>query len=179
MNAAEYITVRPRRNSDLPALAVVLARVHHRDRYPVEGVAHPVSWLTPPNTIASWTSTANNTPIGQIALVEADPQDEAVRLWSRQVGGDPSALVAIARLFVDPEYRARGAGRLLVTAALNHTNGLKRVAILDVMCKDLAAIRLYETLGGHCLGRVSHQYGESLTESARVFAFTSSCGWFR
>lgn len=33
------LTIRPRREEDLPDLAAVLVRVHALDRYPVEGMA--------------------------------------------------------------------------------------------------------------------------------------------
>jgi ribosomal protein S18 acetylase RimI-like enzyme len=74
-------------------------------------------------------------------------------------------------LFVDPEHRTVGAGRMLMTAALDHASSVGRSVALDVMAKDRGAIRLYERLGGQRLGETVHFYGTDSVEPSLVFAF--------
>ena len=166
--------VRERRTSDLPALATVLVRVHDQDGYPVEGVADPVGWLEHPHALQSWTAVVAGIPIGQVTLVIADPDDDAAQTWTDETGGSVADLAIVVRLFVDPDHRSDGAGRLLMVAALDHASQTRRSVALDVMAKDQAAIRLYEQLGARRIGAVTHHHGDGLTEPAVVFAFPSA-----
>lgn len=45
------VLVREREADDLEKTAAGLVEVHETDGYPVEGVADPVQWLTPPDVI--------------------------------------------------------------------------------------------------------------------------------
>lgn len=166
--------VRERREADLPALAAVLVRVHDQDGYPVEGVADPVGWLAHPHALQSWTAVVADVPIGQVTLVAADSADDAAQAWTEDTSGSVADLAIVVRLFVDPDHRSVGAGRLLMAAALDHADQVGRSVALDVMAKDHAAIRLYEQLGARRLGAVAHSHGDNLTEPAIVFAFPSS-----
>lgn len=167
-------TVRERRDTDLPDLAAALVRVHARDGYPVEGVADPVAWLKHPHALQSWTAVVKGSPIGQVTLTEADPHDDAARAWLEKTDGSPGELAILVRLFVEPAHRSSGAGRLLMTAALDHAYHVGRAVALDVMSKDAAAIRLYERLGAHRIGEIVHHHSDGLTEPAIVFAFSST-----
>lgn len=169
--STDECTVRERAEADLPALAAVLVRVHDRDGYPVEGVADPVGWLDHPHALQSWTAVVAGVPIGQVTLVIADPDDDAAQTWTDETGGSVADLAIVVRLFVDPDRRSVGAGRLLMAAALDHANQTRRSVALDVMAKDQAAIRLYEQLGARRIGAVTHHHGDGLTEPAVVFAF--------
>nr|WP_233257416.1 GNAT family N-acetyltransferase [Promicromonospora sp. AC04] len=73
------------------------------------------------------------------------------------------------RLFVDPDHRGSGAGRLLMEAAANYarTNGL--AIAFDVILKYRAAIRLYERLGAERIADLAHEYGDGFTEPAAVY----------
>lgn len=165
-------TVRERQDNDLPALAAVLERVHAHDGYPVEGVADPRAWLEHPHAIRSWTAVVDDAPVGQITLTSADPDDDTARIWTEHTGGLTSELIVIARLFVDPDHRTIGVGRKLMHAALDHARNLARPVALDVMAKDRDAIRLYERLGGHRLGKITHRHTSGRGESGFVFAFS-------
>lgn len=164
-------TIRTRLTEDLPALAEVLVRVHERDGYPVEGIADPAGWLNHPRALASWTAVIEDVPVGQVTLTSADPDEDAARIWADRTGGQASELAVVVRLFVDPEHRTVGAGRMLIAAALDHARALGRSVALDVMAKDRDAIRLYERLGGQRLGDVVHRHSADLAEQAVVFAF--------
>jgi GNAT superfamily N-acetyltransferase len=163
------LTIRPRRDADLPDLAAALVRVHAQDGYPVEGVADPEAWLRHNHELQSWTAVEDGKPIGQITLTRATPDDDAAKAWRDRTGGDVERLAIPARLFVDPDHRGSGAGRLLMEAAVGfaQTGGL--AIAFDVMLKDRAAIRLYERLGAQRVGDLTHQYGDGLTEPAAVY----------
>ncbi|GAA4695667.1 Acetyltransferase (GNAT) family protein [Promicromonospora umidemergens] len=77
------------------------------------------------------------------------------------------------RLFVDPDHRGSGAGRLLMEAAVDFAQGQGLAIAFDVMLKDRAAIRLYERLGAVQIATFTHQYGDGLTEPAAVYAVPS------
>lgn len=163
------VTIRSRRDEDLSDLAAVLVRVHGLDGYPVEGVADPERWLRHPNELQSWTAIEDNTPIGQITLTQGQPNDDAALAWHEHTGGDVSQLAIPARLFVDPNHRGSGAGRLLMEEALTFARARGLAVALDVILKDRAAIRLYERLGAKRIRDVTHQYGDGLSADSAVY----------
>ncbi|WP_419706857.1 N-acetyltransferase family protein [Promicromonospora sp. NFX87] len=163
------VTIRPRREEDIPALAAVLVRVHELDGYPVEGVADPNGWLRHNQELQSWTAVEGDQPIGQITLTRARPDDTAAQAWHTHTGGEVGRLVIPARLFVDPDHRGSGAGRSLMKAAVDFAHAEGNPVAFDVMLKDHAAIRLYERLGAERIQVLEHRYGSSLTEPAAVY----------
>lgn len=166
------VTIRIRREEDLPALAAALVRVHELDGYPVEGVADPEGWLRHNHELRSWIAIDDGEPIGQITLTHGEPDDDAARVWSGHTGGDVGRLAIPARLFVDPDHRGAGAGRLLMSAAVNYARAQGLAVAFDVMLKDRAAIRLYERLGAERIGEVAHKYGNHETESAAIYTLS-------
>ena len=163
------VTIRPRREEDIPALAAVLVRVHELDGYPVEGVADPENWLRHDRELQSWTAVEDETPIGQIALIRAEPGDDAAHIWQEKTGGEFDDLTIPVRLFVHPDHRGTGAGELLMKAATSFARSRGLAVAFDVMLKDRAAIRLYERLGAHRIATMNHRYGNGLFEPAAVY----------
>lgn len=170
----EAITIRQRRDADLPALAAALIRVHAVDGYPVEGVADPEAWLRPPHELMSWTAEEAGTPIGQITLTRATADDDVAQVWHELTGGDIARLAIFARLFVDPDHRTSGIGQRLITAAVGHAHALGLSVAFDVMEKDQAAIRLYERMGARRLGAITHRHSDGLSEPAAVYVAATS-----
>lgn len=163
------VEIRPRDPDDLPELAQVLVRVHAQDGYPVEGVTDPSGWLTPPGELAAWTALLNGRPIGHMSLTQASETDDAAVTWQRATGQDISELAIPVRLFVDPQHRQRGAGRLLMLAAHTFAGQHGLAMAFDVMLKDRDAIRLYEAVGCERLGVIPHEHGDGQTEPAAVY----------
>lgn len=162
---------RPARDLTSDSTTPALVRVHALDGYPVEGVDDPSALLHPQGEIASWVAEVSSTPIGQVSLTGATAAEDAARLWCNTTGGDAAGLALLARLFVDPDHRSCGAGRLLVEASVDHARGSGLAIALDVMEKDHAAIRLYESLGARRLGSITHYHSEDLAEPGAVYAF--------
>ncbi|GAB3172344.1 hypothetical protein GCM10027059_41880 [Myceligenerans halotolerans] len=163
------LTIRLRRDEDVPGLASALVRVHELDGYPVEGVADSEVWLRHDQELRSWTALKNDTPIGQITLTRAEADDDAARAWHEHTGGDIDRLAIPARLFVDPDHRGGGVGRLLMRTALDYARAQGLAIAFDVMLKDHAAIRLYLSLGAQHIVDLTHHYGDGLTEPAAVY----------
>lgn len=168
------VTIRDRRDSDLPELARILVRVHDVDGYPVEGVADPNAWLHSPTELRSWTALVDGVPVGQITLNAATEHDDAARVWTRHTGGDTTDLAIPARLFIDPDHRGSGLGRQLMTTAIHCATALNRAVAFDVMDKDEAAIRLYENLGARRIESITHRHSDGLTEPGGVYVVDPS-----
>ncbi|WP_419705174.1 GNAT family N-acetyltransferase [Promicromonospora sp. NFX87] len=163
------LTIRSRREEDLPSLASTLVSVHAVDGYPVEGVADPKAWLRHPREIQSWTAAQDGEPIGQVTLARAQPEDDAAVAWHEYTGGDVDRLAVLARLFVAPGHRGSSAGRLLMETARDFARSRRLAVALDVMLKDRGAIRLYERLGAERISDIDHRYGDGLTEAGVVY----------
>jgi GNAT superfamily N-acetyltransferase len=163
------VVIRRRSDSDLPQLAQVLVRVHAADGYPVEGVADPQAWLTPPREVAAWTALLPGQPIGQISLTRAADDDDAAILWQRATGGDIGKLVIPVRLFIDPPHRRLGAGAQLMLAAHSYSTIHSLAMAFDVMLKDQAAIQLYEAVGCRRIGIVEPHHSYGMVEPAAVY----------
>ncbi|MGH3997810.1 MAG: GNAT family N-acetyltransferase [Pseudonocardiaceae bacterium] len=168
------LEVRPRAAADLPALADVLVKVHALDGYPVEGVANPIEWLTPPRTFEAWTAVYNGRPIGQATLTHPGAEDDAARIWHETTGGDLDGLAIPARLFIGPDHRQHGAGGALLSAVREHAESHGLAVAFDVMLKDRAAIRLYESAGCTRIGLIEHYHGDGQVEPAAVYVIDRS-----
>jgi GNAT superfamily N-acetyltransferase len=108
-------------------------------------------------------------PVGQITLAHATADDDAARVWHERTGDDISRLALLVRLFVDPDHRGAGAGRVLIRTAADHARALNRSVAFDVMKKDRTAIRLYEQMGAIPIGDITHHHSDDLNEPAVVY----------
>lgn len=163
------LQIRSRKTADLPPLAEILIRVHARDGYPVEGVSHPIAWLTPSRQIAAWTALLNDRIIGQIAVKKAEHDDVAIT-WQEVTGRGIEELAIPARLFIDPDYRRKGAGKSLLRACREFAENEGLHIAFDVMLKDQAAITLYESEGYTKIGTADHHHSAGLVEPAVIYS---------
>jgi len=87
----------------------------------------------------------------------AEMEGKAVGLaWGRIVKADP-AVAHLYQVWVAPEYRGLGIGRLLIEAVIawaraNRGSGSTRLLELGVTCGDTPARRLYESVGFQAVG---------------------------
>lgn len=169
--AQDAPVIRPRVESDIPQAAAGLVEVHAADGYPVEGVSRPEAWLTPPGFLAAWVAEITGKVVGHVAISRSNGE-EAVSLWLDQGGADADKVAVLARLFVVPEARNRAIGERLTSAAVAYAQAKGMRLVLDVMTKDLAAIRLYRRLGWTKLGIAVHTFGEE-RQTAEALCFVS------
>ena len=170
-------TIRPRDLTDLPKTATLLAKVHARDSYPVQGVQHAEAFLSSPSTLCAWVAVRpSGEIIGHVALSSPSPSDPAVALWKAQNRSEPVAV--LERLFVDPSARGEGlAGRLMgVAVAEAGRRGLR--AVLFALVKDQAAMRLYvregwEEFGGSMYG---YEGGDGMMTRMEAVCFVAPLG---
>lgn len=155
---SERAVIRLRRPEDVQDAAAALIEVHRTDGYPVEGVNHSEAWLTPSDLVEAWIAELAGRVVGHVA-VSRPANDEAVSLWAKEVAEEGKPIATLARLFVLPEARRQAVGERLVRAATDYARQLDLRLVLDVMAKDVSAIRLYERLGWRKFGVAVHRYG--------------------
>jgi GNAT superfamily N-acetyltransferase len=141
------VIVRPRADSDLPALVEALRAVHERDGYPVRWKADPAGWLTPDALQGAWVVEHAGGPVGHAALVAVQPDEAAALTWSAAAGQPVERLSCLTRLFVALGARGLGGGAALLDAALAHARAAGRTAVLEVSPADAPAVALYSRHG--------------------------------
>lgn len=177
MRPDSITTIRPRTPTDLPKTASLLAKVHARDSYPVQGVQRAEAFLSSPSTLSAWVAVRpSGEVIGHAALSSPSLSDPAVALWKTQDRSEPIAV--LERLFVDPAARGEGlAGRLMrVAVAESGRRGLR--AVLFALVKDQAAMRLYVREGWEEFGRSMYEYesGDGMRTSMEAVCFVAPLG---
>ena len=138
------VTVRARQPSDSAALYQVISRVHVRDGYPVEGPSP--SFLDPKDTLVAFTAIFHDRVVGHVLVHAPSSSLGAVAAWVSQ-GGDLEKTAVLGRLFVDPEARSLGLGRKLIERCREWAGERGMTLVLDVLRKDIEAIKLYEKMG--------------------------------
>ncbi|WP_434967705.1 GNAT family N-acetyltransferase [Janibacter indicus] len=164
------VEIRPTIPADLDSLADVLVDVHAADGYPVEGVEDPSAWLRLSAPIGQWTALHESRPVGHVALVRPDAGDAGPRLLSKQEEFPLEEIAVLARLFVAPDHRGRSVAERLVRVAeaCARAEGLR--VSLEVMMKDVAAIRLYKKLGWKSIGEFEYAHGSNERTRALIMA---------
>lgn len=150
------VEIRPTIPADLDALAGVLVRVHEVDGYPVEGVKDPAAWLALSDPIGEWTALLDGRPVGHVAILRPAPEDGAPKALVEQGGASLHEIGVLARLFVDPGARGKSCATKLLCVATRAAAEAELHLVLDVMKKDVSAIRLYLTKGWRPLAEFEH-----------------------
>lgn len=165
------VVVRPRAAVDLDACATLLIEVHGTDGYPVEGVADPISWLTPTTLAGAWVGELEGAVVGHALVSTPTAADDAARLWEER---EPRAqMLVFGRLFVGTVGRNHGIGERLVRTAMAYAAEREQRLVLDVMDKDRAAIRLYERIGWQHIGTATHHFGAGGRTTAQCYVAPS------
>lgn len=154
-----YAVIRAIQDADIPGAAAALVQVHTTDGYPVEGVAQPTEWISSPAVAQAWVADVGGRIIGHVAVMRPQRED-AVTLWHALSRDDEASIGVLARLYVVREARGHSVGEGLVQAALAYAKERGMRLVLDVMTKDVSAIRLYERMGWRVIGRATHAFGD-------------------
>lgn len=155
----DQILIRPRHDSDIPALSNILRSVHTSSGYPVEGVSNPSSFINPPDLLKAWVTLHKDRIVGHVAILPTSPNNLTARIYA-ETGGDVTKITSLGRLFVDPEVRGKGFGKSLVGAAEQWAKAEGLRLLLTVLEKDEVAKRMYEKLGWEILEKHVYNDGE-------------------
>jgi GNAT superfamily N-acetyltransferase len=158
------VLIRARRDADLNACADLVREVHSRDRYPRFLPADIARFLNPPDQFGCWIADLNGEVAGHVALV-ARGLPATMEIAASALGRPADELAVVARLFVSPRARGRGAGRLLLNAATAEARSRGLHPVLDVDIELPAAIALYESAGWTRAGQLTVRWPDH--ESAR------------
>lgn len=152
------LTIRPRRDDDLPALGSVLVEQQsasgypHRDPLPMPGA----DFVARSGTLATWTADLDGAPVGHIAILPVlDPassrEPELAHLWMTGHGLPAERLAEIGVYFTATHVRGTGVGGALMRTALAELATRDLAPCLDVI-PDHAAIDIYRRTGWREVG---------------------------
>jgi ribosomal protein S18 acetylase RimI-like enzyme len=173
-DAQAAVRIRPRTDADVPECAALLREVYALDGYPVEGVDDAVGWMYPAGMMSSWVAEESGRVLGHVAVCEPREGDAAVSMIVEKTGIAKSDVAVLARLFIGPAARGKGAGRMLARAAFDYAKENRFCVVFDVMEKDRSAIGMYESMGCVFLGSTSHHVPSGGTFLARCYAAPGS-----
>lgn len=160
------LSLRPRKDADLPALVRLLRQVHDHDGYPSAWPDSPAGFVAPPDELGAWVALGGGEVLGQVVLRHFGAElSEAGALpaWAALAGLPPERLGLVSRLFVAPAARRQGVAVALLRRAAAEAELLGRRGLLDVVSTSHAAAALYEREGWQRLGTVPAPWNPQLS----------------
>jgi GNAT superfamily N-acetyltransferase len=155
----DALHIRPRRDTDIPVLAQILARQQAETEYPFEWpLPFPVErFIHRPGELAAWVAELDGRVVGHVALHAVGTEDgsggELSRLWSSAHGVGVERLRAVGVLFADRRLAGRGIGSALLETATRHALADGGAPVLDVVPHHPAPVGLYRSRGWQEVGR--------------------------
>ena len=145
--------VRVRTDADLDACERLVRAVHNNDGYPRRLPRDLRRFMVWHSLLCAWVAEADGAIVGHVAL-HAAGAPEIMALAHRITAQTPEHFGVVARLLVAPVARRTGLGRRLLLTAVENAceRGLK--PMLEVTADLEPAIRLYESCGWVCAGKV-------------------------
>jgi GNAT superfamily N-acetyltransferase len=162
------VEIRPRADADLAACERLAEVVHVHDGYPVYLPGDLRAFLAEPDALAHWVAVEGGEVVGHVALHPVG-SDAMMALATDKTGMSASEFGVVARLLVSPAARRLGIGRQLLDRAGGCARQLGRRPILEVVDRHASAVRLYESRGWNCLGRIVVTFGRSEPITELVF----------
>jgi GNAT superfamily N-acetyltransferase len=153
------VLIRPRRDGDLAACKDLVREVHAADRYPRFLPEDLGSFLVPSSSYGSWIADRGGEVIGHVALLPHGVRS-VLEMASNALGRPADHLAVVARLFVSPRARGRGAGGLLLDAATAEAISRGLWPVLDVDTDLTPAIALYQSRGWVRAGMVTIRFSD-------------------
>lgn len=139
--------IREKAGADRAACLELLMQVHETDGYPLHLPAEEVpAFFTSGQEAAAWVADLDGRIVGQVAL-QCPQEDPTLEVAQRATGLPVQRLALVARLFVAPQLRRSGLGRVLLRHAAAQARVLGRRAVLDVGQTLHSAVALYEAEG--------------------------------
>ena len=151
---AAGVELRARRDDDLDECERLARAVHGADGYPPRCADDLRRFISAPGALGAWVAQSERGIVGHVAL-QPSGSPEVMARAAHATGRSPERLCVVARLFVSPSNRGQGLGNSLLAAAAEAGRARGLWPILDVAAHFATAIRLYESAGWTCAGRVS------------------------
>jgi GNAT superfamily N-acetyltransferase len=148
------VLVRLRTEADEDECLRLAEAVRLADGYPAHVAGSLRDFLVSQDAICAWVAVAGEEIVGYVALHRRS-SDAVVALASGQLDRPANRLGVVARLFVAPDSRRQGLGRLLLSTAEQEALARGLRPVLDVVITHRKAIQLYETCGWVRAGAVT------------------------
>lgn len=155
-------TIRRRRPSDVPHLALALLEQQPTSGYPHRNpLPYPAEqFILRAGATHAWVAEVDGLPVGHVAVSRpGDPDSlrggdaDVVRAWTAGLGRPYDELGEVALFFTATSARGTGIGSALLATAVAalHERGL--APCLDVVPTGTGALRLYQRTGWQEVGR--------------------------
>ncbi len=148
------VTIRPRRDDDLPALGAALLEQQPESGYPHrDPLPEPAEqFIQRPGQEAAWVAEVDGQVAGHVCVVRATTDGSGsdapfVEAWSDATGRPAEDLRVVSVLFVATSARGVGAGVALLRRATEHILEAGCVPCLDVLPTHDRAVEMYRRQG--------------------------------
>lgn len=145
------VTIRARRDDDLPALGRALVEQQPASGYPHRApLPMPAEdFIARPGTLSAWTAEIDGAPVGHVAalpVLDDGREPELARLWIEGHGLPAERLGEIGVYFTSTASRGIGVGAALMRVALDDLGARGLAPCLDVVSSG-AVVDYYRRAG--------------------------------
>jgi GNAT superfamily N-acetyltransferase len=148
------VLIRAKTEADTAGCVDLLLQVHRQDSYPLHLAPQEVpGFLAGEHEEAAWVAERDGRIVGHVAL-HCPPEDPTLTVAAGATGQPTDALALVSRLFVAPDLRRTGLGRVLLRHAAGQARAFGQRAVLDVGQALAPPIALYESEGWNRVGEL-------------------------
>lgn len=146
------ITLRERREEDLPALLDALREQQPLTGYPQTGFEVKEDFIVRYFELVCLVAEVDGRPVGHVSIQEAgevhhDATGRTLAAWERGHGRPASELGVISALFIDNSVRGQGVGTLLLDTAAQWCRDHGLGPCLDIVPNRSGALDMYRARG--------------------------------
>jgi GNAT superfamily N-acetyltransferase len=149
------VSLRPRRDADVPLLIDILVRQQAQTRYPLRWPwpGDLVDFLRRESELEAWVAEIDGRVVGHVAI-ESVADDELGQMWATAHDVPITELRCISVLYADRRVARRGIGSALLAQATQRALANGGAPVLDVVAGHLEPLRLYLSRGWLEVGRL-------------------------
>ena len=146
--------IRAKTDADTAGCLDLLRQVHRQDGYPLHlSPGEVAGFLGSEHEAAAWVAERDGRIVGHVAL-HCPPEDPTLTVAAGATGRSTEELALVSRLFIAPDQRRTGLGRVLLRYAADQSRAFGRRAALDVGQALAAPVALYESEGWSRVGEL-------------------------
>lgn len=163
------LSIRPRRDADIPRLIGILDRQQAETQYPLRWPwpGDLGQFLRRPSEVEAWVAEIDDRVVGHVALQRV-ADDELGEMWAGAHGVPISELLCVSVLFADRRLARRGIGSALLAQATRHAQAAGAALVLDVVAGHHEPLNLYLREGWVEVGRARPDWLPSSDEPVHV-----------